>query len=134
MLALFDALQFVDRVDVAEAIAKQSDNQGEDPKFYIYVNTSRERQKSGGTPAETAKLIRYCREKCDLDVTGLICIPTEGEHTADFALLGEITRAEGLNTLSMGMSSAECDGANAGIKARRWLGCNLYRTMRRALL
>lgn len=104
-VALFDVIQSVDRVGVAEAIAKESDKQGRRPKVYIQVNTSCEPQKSGAMPEEAANLVRVCREQCSLDVAGLMCIPAaEGDHSGDFTLLRKIARDEGINILSMGMS------------------------------
>lgn len=104
-VALFDVIQSVDRVSVAQAIARECDKQGRYPKIYIQVNTGREPQKSGVLPEEAAGLIRACREQYCLDIAGLMCIPpAEEDPDKDFGLLGDIAKGEGIKNLSMGMS------------------------------
>lgn len=104
-VALFDAIQSVDRIGIAQAVAKECDRQGRCTKIYIQVNTSREPQKSGVLPEDAAGLIVTCREQCFLDVVGLMCIPrVDGDPCKDFQLLREIATGEGVELLSMGMS------------------------------
>jgi PLP dependent protein len=73
---------------------------------FIEVNTGEEPQKSGILPADADGFIRDCRERWDLPVAGLMCIPPEHEEPSlHFALLREIARRNGLDRLSMGMSA-----------------------------
>jgi hypothetical protein len=50
--------------------------------------------------------VEICREKYDLPIVGLMCIPPiDEEPSLHFALLNKIADRNGLKRLSMGMSS-----------------------------
>ncbi|MBB5753133.1 YggS family pyridoxal phosphate-dependent enzyme [Prosthecomicrobium pneumaticum] len=103
---LFDAIQSVDRPELAAALARAADRLGRRPAIFIQVNTGREPQKGGVDPDDADALIRACRAEFDLPVGGLMCIPPAGrDPAADFALLSGIAARNGLSGLSMGMSA-----------------------------
>ncbi len=106
-LELFDAIQTVDRVKLADTIAgiRDSGLGIEEKQFYVQVNTGAEPQKAGVLPGEADGLIEYCVKRLGLPVTGLMCVPPADEPSAPhFALLREIALRHGLKELSMGMS------------------------------
>jgi pyridoxal phosphate enzyme (YggS family) len=104
-LALFDVIETVDRPKLARALAKEAGKLGVTPACYIQVNTGEEPQKAGIAPAEADAFIAECRD-LGLDVRGLMCIPpVDEEPSLHFAFLREIARRNGLEGLSMGMSS-----------------------------
>lgn len=104
-VALFDAIESLDRPKLAAALAEQMAKSGRRPDCYIQVNTGAEPQKAGILPAEADAFIRACREAHGLPVKGLMCIPpVEEAASIHFALLREIARRNGLSELSMGMS------------------------------
>lgn len=101
-LALFDVVQTLDRVGLAEAIAV-ADFHGK--QFYIQVNTGEEPQKSGVLPQDADEFIDYCVNKLKLPVVGLMCVPPADQPPAPhFALLRSIAIRNNLSELSMGMS------------------------------
>ncbi len=105
-VALFDAIETVDRPRLAEMLAREMARQDRRPELFIEVNTGEEPQKSGVLPAAADAFIAECRDKLRLPVVGLMCIPPEHEEPAPhFALLREIARRHGLKQLSMGMSA-----------------------------
>jgi PLP dependent protein len=105
-VALFDAIETLDRPRLAEALAREMARQNRRPALFIEVNTGEEPQKSGVVPADADAFIEECRERWLLPVVGLMCIPPEHEEPAlHFALLREIARRHGLARLSMGMSA-----------------------------
>jgi hypothetical protein len=105
-VALFDAIETVDRPRIAEALAREMDRQGRRPTCLVEVNTGAETQKAGVLPAAADGFIALCRDRLGLPIAGLMCIPPENEEPAPhFALLGEISRRNGLPELSMGMSA-----------------------------
>jgi PLP dependent protein len=105
-VALFDAIETVDRPRLAEALAREMARQGKRPACLIEVNTGEEAQKSGVLPQEADAFIALCRDRLALPVAGLMCIPPEREEPSPhFALLREIARRNGLAELSMGMSA-----------------------------
>jgi pyridoxal phosphate enzyme (YggS family) len=102
--ALFDCIQTLDRIRLADALAAARDKSGQCPKLFVQVNTGEEEQKAGVLPADTAALIAHAR-KLELPVTGLMCIPpADQEPTPHFAFLAKLARDNGLDQLSMGMS------------------------------
>ncbi|HEY8253304.1 MAG TPA: YggS family pyridoxal phosphate-dependent enzyme [Rhizomicrobium sp.] len=103
-VALFDVIQTLDRVKLADALAAEREKSGKCPRLFVQVNTGEEEQKAGVLPRETAALIAHAR-KLELPVDGLMCIPPVDDDAAPhFALLLKLARENGLENLSMGMS------------------------------
>ena len=104
-VALFDAIETVDRPKLARALAKEMDRLGRRPACFVQVNTGEEPQKAGVLPADADAFIAECRA-LGLPVVGLMAIPPESEEPSlHFALLAGIARRNGLAQLSMGMSA-----------------------------
>lgn len=104
-VALFDAVDVLDREKLAAALADGAAKLGKCPDILVQVNTGEEPQKAGVAPREADAFIRAARETYGLPVKGLMCIPPADEEPAmHFALLAKIARRNGLSELSMGMS------------------------------
>ncbi|MBX9745590.1 MAG: YggS family pyridoxal phosphate-dependent enzyme [Hyphomonadaceae bacterium] len=104
-IALFDAIDTLDRPKLAAALADAIQRLGRSPDVLIQVNTGEEPQKAGVTPAEADAFIKDARETFGLPVRGLMCIPPADEAPGmHFALLAKIASRNGLSELSMGMS------------------------------
>lgn len=104
-LELFDAIHSVDRVSLAERLARLVQANGAAPQMFIQINTGEEPQKAGILPADADAFIARCRE-LELNIQGLMCIPPESEPSAaHFAQLAKIAARNDLHGLSMGMSS-----------------------------
>lgn len=104
-MTLFDAIHSVDRPKLAKALARLAQEEGSCPELFIQVNTGEEPQKAGVLPTEADGFTAACR-KLDLPIKGLMCIPPVDEEAAlHFALLAKIAARNGLDGLSMGMSS-----------------------------
>jgi PLP dependent protein len=105
-VALFDVIQTVDRVKIAQSLAKECAKQNRNPQFFVQVNTGLEPQKAGISPAETDQFIARCRGEFKLNIVGLMCIPpAEEDPSPHFKMLNEIVKRNNLHELSMGMSS-----------------------------
>jgi pyridoxal phosphate enzyme (YggS family) len=101
-----DVIETVDRPRLAEALAREMAKTGRLLPCFIEVNTGEEPQKAGVLPAAADDFIRDCRDRLQLPIIGLMCVPPEHEEPAlHFALLREIARRNGLDKLSMGMSA-----------------------------
>jgi pyridoxal phosphate enzyme (YggS family) len=104
-VALFDAIDSLDRPKLAAALADEIQKQGRCPEILVQVNTGEEPQKAGVIPTEADAFIKAARSEYGLSVAGLMCIPPADEEPAmHFALLAKIAQRNGLNQLSMGMS------------------------------
>jgi PLP dependent protein len=105
-LSTFDVIESVDRPRLAQALAKEMEHSGRRLPCLIEVNTGEEAQKAGVMPAEADGFIVDCRDRLDLPIIGLMCVPPIDEEPAPhFALLREIARRNELGVLSMGMSA-----------------------------
>jgi PLP dependent protein len=104
-VALFDAVQTVDREKLARALAAEMSRQRRSLQLFVQVNIGEEPQKAGIAPREADAFIRLCRTELGLAITGLMCIPPADRQPAPyFALLREIAQRNGVAGLSMGMS------------------------------
>ncbi len=102
--AMFDVIQTLDRIRLADALAAERERSGKCPRLFLQVNTGEEPQKAGVSPRETASLIAHAR-KLDLPLEGLMCIPPANDDAAPhFAFLAKLARDHSLKNLSMGMS------------------------------
>jgi len=105
-VAAFDVIETVDRPRLAQALATEMGRSGRRPPCLVEVNTGEESQKAGVLPAEADSFIEECRNRLELPIIGLMCVPPLDEEPAPhFALLREIARRNGLAILSMGMSA-----------------------------
>lgn len=104
-VALFDAIDSLDRPKLAAALADAAQKAGRCPELLVQVNTGEEPQKAGVIPAEADAFISAARQTYGLTIVGLMCIPPADEEPAmHFALLAKIAARNGLRELSMGMS------------------------------
>lgn len=102
---LFEAIHSVDRPSLAEKLARLAQDRGRCPQLFVQVNTGEEPQKAGVLPADLDGFVATARAM-DLPLQGLMCIPPEGENpTPHFAQLAAMAARNGLDGLSMGMSS-----------------------------
>ena len=105
-VALFDAIESVDRERLAATLAKEMARAGRRPACYIQVNTGEEPQKAGILPRDLDAFVASCRDVHKLPLVGLMCIPpVEEEPALHFALLAKMAARNGLAELSMGMSA-----------------------------
>src|ERR1700684_2350529 len=105
-VALFDAIHSVDRPSLCEALAKEFRSQTRRPQLLVQLNTGEEPQKAGIAPADADSFIASCRDKYDLPISGLMCIPPVDDAAAPrSALTAMIASRNGLKPLSMGMSA-----------------------------
>ncbi len=105
-VALFDAIESVDRPKIARAIAAEMARQDRRPSCLIQVNTGEEPQKAGVAPGELDALLRLARDELGLPIVGFMCIPPADEPPAPhFALLAKLADRYGLEIVSMGMSA-----------------------------
>ena len=104
-VALFDAIQTIDRPKIADVVAKEMRRQKRTPRLFIQINTGHEDQKAGVAPEDADGFIGACRDSHGLAIAGLMCIPpADQEPVPHFRLLAVIAARNGIEGLSMGMS------------------------------
>lgn len=109
---LFDAVDSVDRLELAQELDRRAAARGRPLEVCIQVNLSGEAQKGGLPETELPALLDACKALAHLRVVGLMTLPAAGEPEASrpaFARLRELRdtlrdRLDG-DELSMGMSN-----------------------------
>ena len=104
---LFDVIQTVDSVALAEKIARAASSAGKVQDVLLEVNIGNEPQKSGAVPADVATLVKGVGALDALRLRGLMAIPPAGEPEETrrwFRELRAMRDTLGLAELSMGMT------------------------------
>ena len=104
---LFDVIQTIDSVELAEKVARAAAAAGKVQEVLLEVNLGDEPQKSGATPAELDALAAGVRALDPLRLRGLMAIPPAGAPEATrrwFRALRAHRDRLGLADLSMGMT------------------------------
>jgi pyridoxal phosphate enzyme (YggS family) len=104
---LFDVIQSVDSLDLAEKLARAAEGKGKSIEVMLQVNIGDEQQKSGIARGDADAIAKATAALAPLHLIGLMAIPPIG--TADdsrpyFRELRSMRDALGLKELSMGMS------------------------------
>lgn len=115
-LQLFDWIQTLDRLRLAEVLSRRAQALGRRVPLLVEVNVGREPTKTGALPEEVLPLIEHAAALPGLEIRGLMCIPpfTEDPEGArpyfrQLRELAERIAAQGwpqvrMEHLSMGMS------------------------------
>jgi pyridoxal phosphate enzyme (YggS family) len=104
---LFDVIQSVDSLDLAEKLARAADGAGKRQEVLLQVNIGREAQKSGADPDDVDELARRIGGLPSLRLAGVMAIPPAGEPNEMrpyFRQLRALRDGTGLRELSMGMT------------------------------
>jgi len=104
-VSLFDVIQSLDSIKLADELAKEMKKQNRHLPCFIQVNTGNEDQKGGVEVSELPHLFAHAK-KLGLNIVGLMCIPPVKDiPDMHFALMNKLAKELGLKELSMGMSS-----------------------------
>jgi pyridoxal phosphate enzyme (YggS family) len=101
---LFDVIQTIDGVELAEKVARAAASAGKVQEVLIEVNIGNEPQKSGASPADVERLARSVGSIDALRLRGLMAIPPAEDARRWFRDLRALRDAAGLPELSMGMT------------------------------
>ena len=104
---LFDVIQTVDSVELAQKIARAAEAAGKRQEILLQVNVGNEEQKSGAARADVPALVQALRGIDAIDLRGLMAIPPLGtaeESRPYFRELRALRDEAGVEQLSMGMS------------------------------
>jgi hypothetical protein len=102
---LFDVIETVDSVELAEKIAKAATAIGKRQEILLQVNVGREEQKSGAEPNEVPSLVRDVAAIDGVSLRGLMAIPPfDHDPRQHFRTMRELQQRTGVAELSMGMS------------------------------
>lgn len=104
-VALFDAIESIDRDKIAAAISAEMKRQHRTPELFVQVNIGDEPQKAGIAADELPAFLERLKSVHRLKVSGLMCIPPADEAPKPyFRKLAGLAKKAGLSMISMGMS------------------------------
>lgn len=101
---LFDVIQSLDSVELAEKVARAAEAIGKRQEVLLQVNIGREAQKSGAEIEDVPAIVRGIAALPSLQLTGLMAIPPVGDSRPYFRELKRMRDDLGLPELSMGMT------------------------------
>jgi pyridoxal phosphate enzyme (YggS family) len=102
---LFDVIETVDSVDLAQKIARAAGAIGKRQEILLQINIGREAQKSGADPGQAEPLASAIRAIDGVTLRGLMAIPPAGgDPRPHFRTLRALRDRIGVAELSMGMS------------------------------
>ena len=104
-IKIFDVFHTLDREKIAREFSKYYDLL-EKKKFFVQVNTGREKTKSGIFPNDLKDFLVFLKEDLNLIIDGLMCIPPIDEDPKNhFNLLKMLAIQNNIKNLSIGMSA-----------------------------
>ena len=105
VVGVAELIHSVDSPSLLDEIAAQAMKRGVVQRCLVQVNVGAEAQKSGCAVADVSALVRAFAARPSVRCEGLMCIPPDGVSPRPFFdNLVQLAAAEGLPTLSMGMS------------------------------
>ncbi len=103
-LLLFDVFHTIDREKIAKEFSKHQ-HLLKDKKFFVQINTGREKTKSGIFPEDTKDFLFFLKNEINLPIEGLMCIPPiEDDPKIHFSQLQNLAKENSVDKLSIGMS------------------------------
>jgi pyridoxal phosphate enzyme (YggS family) len=115
VVGVAELIHTVDSLALLDEIAARAGKLGIVQRCLVQVNIGREPQKSGCAVEDVPALVRAFAERPTVKCDGLMCIPPEDvPPRAFFDNLAQLAKAEGLGTLSMGMSGDFVEAIAAG--------------------
>jgi len=103
-LLLFDVFHTVDREKIAKEFSKHQ-HLLKDKKFFVQINTGKEKSKSGIFPEDTKDFLFFLKNEINLHIQGLMCIPPIADDPKyHFNKLQNLAQNNSISKLSIGMS------------------------------
>ena len=101
---LFDVFHTIDREKIAKEFSKYQ-HLLKDKKFFVQINTGREKSKSGIYPEDTKDFLFFLKNEINLNIQGLMCIPPIADDPKyHFKQLQNLAKENSISKLSIGMS------------------------------
>jgi pyridoxal phosphate enzyme (YggS family) len=102
---IFHYIHTLDNEKLGQIFSKLENNSIKKIKYFIQVNIGNEPQKNGIAVDKVDQFTKYCINDLKLNIIGLMCIPPVGvDSNQYFKKLADLTKANNLKELSMGMS------------------------------
>lgn len=125
---LFHYIHTLDNEKLADSFSTIESNSSRKLKYFIQVNIGNEPQKGGISISSIPLFLKYCKEKRNLNVVGLMCIPPINSPVDEYFIkLKKIADDNQLPELSMGMSNDYTSAVKNGASFVR-IGSKIFRS------
>lgn len=125
---LFHYIHTLDNEKLADSFSTIESNSSRKLKYFIQVNIGNEPQKGGISISSIPLFLKYCKEKRNLNVVGLMCIPPINFPVDEYFIkLKKIADDNQLPELSMGMSNDYTSAVKNGASFVR-IGSKIFRS------
>jgi len=106
VVSIFSYIHSLDSEKLAFKLNKAEQKQKKKLKYFIQVNLGEEKQKSGVVVGDLFDFCNLCKNKYNLNIIGLMCLPPINVDPRKYFLkLKELANQNNLSELSMGMSN-----------------------------
>ena len=106
LIPLFDYLHSLDNLKLAKKISEEEKKHKKKIKVFIQINIGNEDQKTGIDVDDLDEFYSICKNKFNLDIIGLMCLPPNKEDVKPYFLeIQKLNQKLGLQELSLGMSN-----------------------------
>ena len=125
---LFHYIHTLDNEKLADSFSIIESNSLKKLKYFIQVNIGNEPQKGGISISSIPLFLKYCKEKRNLNVVGLMCIPPINFPADEYFIkLKKLANDNQLPELSMGMSNDYMSAVKNGASFVR-IGSKIFRS------
>ena len=125
---LFHYIHTLDNEKLADSFSIIESNSSRKLKYFIQVNIGNEPQKGGISISSIPLFLKYCKEKRNLNVVGLMCIPPINFPADEYFIkLKKLADDNQLPELSMGMSNDYMSAVKNGASFVR-IGSKIFRS------
>ena len=125
---LFHYIHTLDNEKLADSFSIIESNSLKKLKYFIQVNIGNEPQKGGISISSLPLFLKYCKEKRNLNVVGLMCIPPINFPADEYFIkLKKLADDNQLPELSMGMSNDYMSAVKNGASFVR-IGSKIFRS------
>ena len=125
---LFHYIHTLDNEKLADSFSIIESNSLKKLKYFIQVNIGNEPQKGGISISSIPLFLKYCKEKRNLNVVGLMCIPPINFPADEYFIkLKKLANDNQLLELSMGMSNDYMSAVKNGASFVR-IGSKIFRS------
>ena len=125
---LFHYIHTLDNEKLADSFSIIESNSLKKLKYFIQVNIGNEPQKGGISISSIPLFLKYCKEKRNLNVVGLMCIPPINFPADEYFIkLKKLADDNKLPELSMGMSNDYMSAVKNGASFVR-IGSKIFRS------
>ena len=125
---LFHYIHTLDNEKLADSFSIIESTRSRKLKYFIQVNIGNEPQKGGISISSIPLFLKYCKEKRNLNVVGLMCIPPINFPADEYFIkLKKLANDNQLLELSMGMSNDYMSAVKNGASFVR-IGSKIFRS------